>query len=102
MATVFFPCWAIPVAMLALVVVLPTPPLPEVTTTTLDGFDKGCLLDAAVLRPDSIQRAFAGTAKFFTQIFHGADRAGSQLRDPALLVLEEDLHGAPAQAGGDL
>ena len=25
-----------PVAMLALVVVLPTPPLPEVTTTTLD------------------------------------------------------------------
>jgi hypothetical protein len=33
--------------MLALVVVLPTPPLPEVTTTTLDTFDKGCLLDPA-------------------------------------------------------
>jgi hypothetical protein len=33
--------------MLALVVVLPTPPLPEVTTMTLDAFDKGCLLGAA-------------------------------------------------------
>jgi hypothetical protein len=38
-ATVFFPCMAMPVEMLALVVVFPTPPLPEVTTTTLDAFD---------------------------------------------------------------
>src|SRR5678815_4411745 len=35
-ATVLRPSWARPVAMLALVVVLPTPPLPEVMTTTLD------------------------------------------------------------------
>ncbi|EJK90800.1 hypothetical protein UUU_23850 [Klebsiella pneumoniae subsp. pneumoniae DSM 30104 = JCM 1662 = NBRC 14940] len=30
--TVLFPFWAKPVAMAALEVVLPTPPLPEVTT----------------------------------------------------------------------
>src|SRR5687768_2133768 len=36
MATTFLPRSAMPVATLAVVVVLPTPPLPEVMTTTLD------------------------------------------------------------------
>ena len=48
MAMVLWPRSAIPVAMFALVVVLPTPPLPDVMTTILDTGD---------LLPWSVSRA---------------------------------------------
>ena len=51
--------------MFALVVVLPTPPLPEVTTTTLDTFDKGCLLDTVCLVP--FNGRSDADAKFFVR-----------------------------------
>src|SRR6188768_578538 len=52
-ATVLKPSWARPVAMLALVVVLPTPPLPEVMTTTLDtmGLLWDCAFHSTVVPP---------------------------------------------------
>src|SRR5436309_948529 len=70
-ATVFFPCIAMPVAMFALVVVLPTPPLPEATTTTLDAFDTVASL---MLLTESIQRAIGPVSKFFTVVSDGIRR----------------------------
>ncbi len=55
---------AMPVAMLALVVVLPTPPLPEVTTTTFEPWDTWASFDDG-LRFKPIERAIRRTAKFF-------------------------------------
>jgi hypothetical protein len=45
MATVLWPRSAIPVEMLALVVVFPTPPFPDVMTMTL-ALDTGASLDS--------------------------------------------------------
>src|SRR3990167_5475651 len=64
MTAVFFPALARPQAMLALVVVLPTPPLPEVTTMISA---KLFLLDAAM---GSSQR-FNAQAVVFEPDLHG-------------------------------
>src|SRR5262249_54145963 len=96
MATVFLPVSAMPVATLALVVVFPTPPLPEVTTTTLDTaglpFTLGCS-GVRFFEPFSIGAPFRPRAKFF---------AVSERRDPALAAVEIDLGGLAAPVGGDL
>src|SRR5665213_3451480 len=94
MATVFLPCWAMPVAMLALVVVFPTPPFPDVITTTLDTWASLC---------GSIQRVFGDGAKFFATISRRTSgKAPSQRGDLALTVLQEDLHRLAPHLGGDL
>src|SRR5262245_47211288 len=87
MATVLNPCWARPVARLALVVVFPTPPLPEVMTTTLDTM--GLLWSCAFH-----STWFRRTHKFFAPLL--------QRRRFALAVLHPDLRRLAAQRGGDL
>src|SRR5260221_13123028 len=70
MTTVFLPRWASPVANAAAVVVLPTPPLPEVTTTTC--------------------------AKRSLPI---ANRASAAAQDDDALLLEAELHPPAAMRG---
>ena len=65
-AMVFLPSSAIPVAMLALVVVLPTPPLPDVTTTILD---TGGLLSVVIRPAESNKRQARTAGKFFARFF---------------------------------
>src|SRR3954453_22872310 len=84
-ATVLKPSWARPVATLALVVVLPTPPLPEVMTTTLD--TRGLLWKL---------RTHSTVVPPHCQIFC------SKRPRLALAVLEPDLGGLAAQRGRDL
>src|SRR5437667_5117458 len=62
MATVLCPFIARPVAMFAVVVVLPTPPLPDVTTTT---FDTCALLGEALV---TIKGQLRGPHKFFADV----------------------------------
>src|SRR5258707_133081 len=73
MTTVFLPRWASPVANAAAVVVLPTPPLPDVTTTTCA---KRSLLNA--------------------------NRASAAAQDHDALVLEDDLHALADMRGRDV
>src|SRR5262245_45438866 len=86
MATIFLPRRAIPAARFAVVVVLPTPPLPDVMTTTLD---------TMVGPPGSSERASREWGKFFSLfVLEGGDEAA--------LVLQEDLGGAAAEGGGEI
>src|SRR6187399_1982403 len=110
-ATVLRPCWARPVATLALVVVLPTPPLPEVMTTTLD---TGGLLNALNERSNALPNFLLNlplrAAERVGERIHflplrAAERVGerihSERREPAITVLQIRLHGATAQLGRD-
>src|SRR5215813_12074357 len=87
MATVLWPRSAIPVAMLALVVVLPTPPLPEVMTMTL-ACDTGPSLARRARARSSIKAALGSRGKFLTP------RALSRRRQ----LPEYPLQAPPVQA----
>src|SRR5688500_12659497 len=96
-ATVLSPCWARPVATLALVVVLPTPPLPEVMTTTLD---TGRLLNALNERSNELPNFLLSLP------LPTGERVGERIhlerQESAIAVFEIGLHGATAQLGRDL
>src|SRR5262249_24435675 len=95
MAMVLCPRNARPVAMFALVVVLPTPPLPEVMTTILD---TGASF-AFLLRRDavSMKRSVVGRGKFLL-----AKWGESERQDAEATVLDEQLRRSLPPVGGDL
>src|ERR1051325_3584919 len=106
-ATVFKPLCASPVATLALVVVLPTPPLPEVMTTTLDTRSLlwSCRAHSTVVPPHC--QIFLGFSlsrlrERVGNVGEGKPCAGSQRARLALPVLEPDLGGLAPQSGRDL
>src|SRR6185312_6621483 len=100
-AMVFLPSSAIPVAILALVVVLPTPPLPEVTTTILD---TGGLLSVVIRPAESNKRQSRAAVKFLSDFFEEKFRVRRLARagllergDADRAVLDEDLRRLAAQ-----
>src|SRR6185312_5853666 len=100
-AMVFFPSSAMPVAMLALVVVFPTPPLPEVTTTILD--TEGLLSAENQTSRESNKRPPRRASKFFCANFFRACVATVRLErgDADRAVLDEHLGRLAAQLLGD-
>src|SRR5262245_52881893 len=93
-ATVLWPSQAMPAAMFALVVVLPTPPLPEVTTMTFD-----TCASLAPIRGQSVNGCQILCA-FFPRSSPGCLR--SQRRDPARAAVQVDLRRPPPPLGGDV
>src|SRR5665213_83399 len=91
MTATFLPRLASPTASEALVVVLPTPPLPEVTTMISVN---GELLEFEVLQRWLLQLSAAR--------FSRIGNPGSQLLQHQAIIFQPCLHRLPAQLGRDI
>src|SRR5690606_27991471 len=85
----FFPCRASPQARLALVVVLPTPPLPEVTTIT------------SAVRPPASASVAGSACGSATAVLSSFCMSG-ELLDAQPVLVQPDLHRLAAQVRGDV